>query len=435
MEENRRSFLQKMGAFAGALSLSGALNKLWAAEAQAHLDRLDRLSPEQAAHDEDFWAWIQQSFTTSPNILNLNNGGVSPQPKPVQDAMIRYYQLSNEAPSYYMWQTLDEGREPVRRDLARLAGCTPEEIAINRNSTEGLATIILGLRLKPGDEVVLTKQDYPNMIQAWKMREKRDGIKLNWVNFDLPSEDEDYLVNGYLNAITERTKVVHLTHIINWQGQIMPAKRIIEGAHARGCEVVLDAAHSFGHFQFSFADLNCDYSASSLHKWLCAPFGAGMLYVKKEKIANLWPIFSGPDPESSDIRKFENLGTRSFPIEMAVGQAVSFHEMIGGERKEARLRYLKNYWMEKAARIPGAKLHTSLKDKFSCAIGMVSLEGKTPAEVQNFLNKKKRIHTVSIDWENIKGVRITPHVYILPADLDYLVECLAECASLTELPK
>ncbi|HRF18564.1 MAG TPA: aminotransferase class V-fold PLP-dependent enzyme, partial [Chitinophagaceae bacterium] len=201
----------------------------------------------------------------SPALINLNNGGVSPAPKTVQDAMKRYYDLSNEAPSYYMWRILDQGREPLRKNLARLAGCSPEEIAINRNSSEGLETIIFGLQLKAGDEVVAAKQDYPNMINAYKQRELRDGIKMAWINLDLPSEDEDYLVRKYVNAFTPKTKLVHITHIINWNGQILPVKKIAAEAHKRGIEVVVDGAHSFAHFDFKIPDLDCDYFAASLH--------------------------------------------------------------------------------------------------------------------------------------------------------------------------
>ena len=418
-----------MGGAAGAMALIDPLSRLYEAELEEQSRRIKSLSPEAAATDEDFWGWVQQSYTVSPNIINLNNGGVSPQPKMVQDAMIRYYQYSNEAPSYYMWSVLDEGREQVRRDLARLAGCMPEEVAINRNSTEALDTIIMGIPLTAGDEVIISKQDYPNMINAWKYREKRDGVKLVWQNFNLPIENEEELISGYTSMFSEKTKVVHLIHIVNWMGQIMPVKKIIEAAHARGIEVVLDGAHSFAHFDYNLADLNPDYFGTSLHKWLCAPFGSGMLYVKKEKIAKLMPLFPGPDPTLDDIKKFEHLGTRSFPIEMAIGAAIRFHDVIGSERKEARLFYLKNYWAEKAAEIPGVKVHTSLKKGYSCAISLFSIEGMKPNEIREQLMKKYQIHSVAIEWENIKGVRITPNVYTTLTDLDKLVKAIRDMAN------
>jgi selenocysteine lyase/cysteine desulfurase len=311
----------------------------------------------------------------------------------------------------------------LRKNIAKLAGCDPEEIAINRNSSEGLETIIFGLQLKAGDEVVAARQDYPNMINAYKQREKRDGIKMVWINLELPSEDENYLVAQYVNAFTPRTKVVHITHIINWNGQILPVKKIAQEAHKRGIEVVVDGAHSFAHFQFTIPDLDCDYFASSLHKWLYAPIGSGMLYVKKDKIKTIYPLFAtSDDPLKEDIRKFENLGTRPFFIEQAIGKAIEFHDMIGSERKEKRLHYLKNYWMEKVKTIPKVRLNTSLHPGWGCAIGNVAVEGRKPAELDAFLFDKYKIHTVGIEWENIHGVRITPNVYTTTKNLDLLVE-------------
>jgi selenocysteine lyase/cysteine desulfurase len=303
-----------------------------------------------------------------------------------------------------------------------MAGCDAGEIAINRNSSEGLETVIFGLSLKAGDEIVAAKQDYPNMVNAWKQRELRDGIKMKWINLELPSEDEKYLVRQYVDALTPNTKLVHLTHIINWNGQILPVRKIADEAKKRGIEVLVDGAHSFAHFNFKIPDLNADYFASSLHKWLYAPIGSGLLYVRKEKIKNIYPLFAADDPMKDDIRKFEHLGTRPFFIEQAIGKAIEFHEMIGIERKEKRLHYLKNYWMEKVKEVSRVKLLTSLNPKWGCGIGMVAVEGKKPAELDNYLFANHKIHTTTIEWENIKGVRITPNVYTTTKNLDALVE-------------
>ncbi|MCW3117871.1 MAG: aminotransferase class V-fold PLP-dependent enzyme [Chitinophagaceae bacterium] len=420
---SRRKFLQKAGVFSTAALLSSLTKPAWSRNLDKALKNAEGLSATDLAGEEDFWYYIQQSFTVSPGIINLNNGGVSPAPKTVQDAMKRYYDYCNEAPSYYMWRILDQGREPLRKNLARLAGCDAEEIAINRNSSEGLETIIFGLQLKAGDEIVASRQDYPNVINAYKQRELRDGIKMIWVNLELPAENEDYLVKQYVNAFTLKTKAVNVTHIINWNGQILPVKKIAQEAHKRGIDVIVDGAHSFAHFDFKIPDLDADYFASSLHKWLYAPIGSGMLYVKKEKIKSIYPMFATSDsPLKDDIRKFENLGTRPFFIEQAIGKAIEFHEMIGSARKEKRLHYLKNYWMEKVKDVPKVKLNTSLNPKWGCAIGNVGIEGKKPGELDTFLLDKYKIHVVGIDWENIHGVRITPNVYTTIKNLDLLVE-------------
>lgn len=428
-ETNRRRFIKKAGIFSATAFFTSLAKPGWSRNLEAALRDAEGLSAADLATEEDFWYYIQQSFTVSPSIINLNNGGVSPAPKTVQDAMKRYYDYCNEAPSYYMWRILDQGREPLRQSLATLAGCDKEEIAINRNSSEGLETVIFGLQLKAGDEVVAAKQDYPNMINAYKQREMRDGVKMIWINLNLPSEDEDYMVRQYVNAFTSRTKVVHITHVINWNGQILPVKKIAAEAHKRGIEVVVDGAHSFAHFNFKIPDLDADYFAASLHKWLYAPIGSGMLYVKKSKIKTLYPLFAtSENPLKDDIRKFENLGTRPMFIEQAITKSLEFHDMIGSERKEKRLHYLKNYWFEKVKNIPRVKLNTSFDPKWGCAIGNVLVEGKKATELDTFLLDKYRVHTVSIEWENIHGVRVTPNVYTTLKNLDVLVEGIAAFA-------
>jgi selenocysteine lyase/cysteine desulfurase len=425
---NRRSFLQKAGQLSAATFLTSMTEPAWSRNLKRVLKESENFSPDQLASEDDFWYYIQQAFTVSPAIINLNNGGVSPAPKTVQDAMKRYYDFSNEAPSYYMWRILDQGRETLRKNLAKHAGCDAEEIVINRNSSEGLETIIFGLQLKAGDEIVAARQDYPNMVNAWKQREIRDGIKIKWVNLELPSEDEDYIIKQYIKAFTPQTKVVQLTHVINWNGQILPVKKIAQEAHKRGIETLVDGAHSFAHFDFKISELNADYFATSLHKWLFAPIGSGMLYVKKEKIKNIYPMFASDNPLKDDVRKFEHLGTRPFFIEQAISKALEFHEMIGIERKEKRLHFLKNYWMEKVKNVSKVKLHTSLHPKWGCAIGMVSVEGKKPVELDTYLFSNYKIHTTTIEWENIKGIRVTPNVYTTTKDLDLLVEGITKFA-------
>ncbi len=426
MASRRTFFRQTAAAATGALTLPQFLPETFARPVIAA--NAAQKSAAEWAQDEDFWSWVKSEYTVSPNLLNLNNGGVCPQPKVVQDAHIRFYQYANEAPSYYMWRILDQGREALRSKLADLAGCSSEEIAINRNSTEGLNTVIFGLNLKAGDEVILAKQDYPNMLNAWKQREKRDGIKLVYLNLDLPSENDDALAEQYVRAFTPKTKVVHITHMINWVGQVMPVRKIADEAHKRGIEVIADGAHSFALFDFKIPDLGADYFASSLHKWLSAPFGSGLLYIRQNKIRNVWALLSNNEPDGPDIRKFESLGTRSFASEMAIGTAVDFHNSIGTARKFARAHYLKNYWAERVRDIPGVTIHTSLKPEFAGAVALFSINGMKPGEIDGQLLNQYKIHTVGIDWENIHGVRVTPHVYHSPKDLDRLVAAITAIA-------
>ena len=429
MTNDRRVFLKQAATLAGAFSVNSLFNQAHAADWEKASQKINHLSPAQAALDEDYWSVIQRSYTVNPNIINLNNGGVSPSPLVVQQAVERYNQLANEGPSYFMWRIMDQGREPLREKLAGLAGVNPEEIAINRNATEALNTIILGLDFKSGDEVVGSKFDYPHMVRAYKQRAMRDGIVYNQVSLNLPSENDDELVKAYENAITSKTKLVHITHVINWVGQIMPVKKICDMAHAKGIEVIVDGAHSFGLMDFKIPDLGCDYFGTSLHKFLSAPIGSGMMWIKKEKIEKVWPLPSSSEPHSKDIRKFEELGTRSFPIEQGIGEAINFHEGIGSKRKEERIRYLKNYWALKVQHIPKVKLYTSLNAKYSCAICGVGIDGMTPAELDNALFSGYKIHVVGINIENISCVRVTPHVYTTLHDLDKFARAIEEIAA------
>jgi selenocysteine lyase/cysteine desulfurase len=425
----RRSFFQKTLGAASALSLTPLVSQAISEDISDALISLNQLSPLQAATDEDLWARMAQAYTVTPNILNLNNGGVSPQPKVVQDAVDRYYHLSNEAPTYYMWQILDKGREPLRRKLADLAGVSHEELAINRNTTEALGTFTWGIDMKRGDEIVMTKQDYPNMIHAWKQREMREGVKINWINLTLPVDNDEDVIKAYVDATTSKTKIWHITHLITWTGQILPAAKLCAEARKRGIISLVDAAHSFAHIDYKISDLNCDYFGTSLHKWLCAPFGTGLMYVRKPLIEKTWPIFPNDKPLSPDIRKFEALGTRSFAPEQAIGQAIDFHNAIGGKRKQERLHYLKRYWCDALTKNPRVKLHISLKPEYSCALGTFSIDGMDVGDISTRLFNEYGIHTVSIKWENINTVRVTPHVYTSTKDLDRFIDAVLKIAA------
>ena len=421
---DRRSFLKT--ALAGAFSANSLFHQAHAADWHDASTAVSHLDAGSVSQNEDYWSVIQRAYSVSPQIINLNNGGVSPAPIVVQQAVERYNQMTNEGPSYYMWQILDQGREPLRQKLAHLAGTSPEEIAIDRNSTEALNTIIYGLPFKAGDEVVGSKQDYPNMMNAYRQRAERDGIVYKQISFDFPIEDVDTMVKAYEQAITPRTKLVHITHLVNWVGQLMPVQQIADMAHAKGCEVIVDGAHSFGLLDFKIPDLHCDYFGTSLHKFLSAPIGSGMMWVKRDKIEKLWPLTCYGDPHSKDIRKFEALGTRSFPIEQGIGEAINFHEAIGSKRKQERVFYLKNYWATRVKDVPGVKLHTSLDPRFSCAICGVSIDGVAPRDLMNTLFDRYKIHTVSIDYEKIHCIRVTPHVYTTIGDLDKFVGAISE---------
>lgn len=427
----RKQFIKQLGLglMTGAFSANSLFNQLYAADIASANAKVKHRLPADVAEDEDYWSVIQRAYSGSPGIINLNNGGVSPSPIVVQEAVERYNKLVNEGPSYYMWEILDQGREPLREKLAQLGGCDIEEITFNRNATESLNTVIFGLDLMAGDEVVGSTLDYPNHMNAWKQRALRDGIVYKQLKFNFPIENDEEIVAAYEKAITPKTKIIHVTHVVNWMGQIMPVRKISDMAHRHGLEVMCDGAHSFALLDFKIPDLKCDYFSTSLHKFLSAPIGSGMMWVRRDKISKIWPLLGNGDPRSKDIRKFETLGTRSFPIEQGIGEAVNFQLAIGNKRKEDRIRFLKNYWAEQVVTIPKVKIKTSLKANYSCAICVVSIDGITPAEFGKLLFNRYKIHTVAIDYDIVSGVRVTPHVYTRLPELDKLVRAIGEIAT------
>jgi isopenicillin-N epimerase len=375
-------------------------------------------SPESLAADEDYWAEVRTAFTVDRNIINLNNGGVSPSPRVVQDALRRYLEFSNMAPVHNMWRVLEPQIESVRRGLARAFGCDPEELAITRNASEALEICQLGLDLKPGDEVLTTTQDYPRMITTWRQRERRDGIVLKFIRFPVPPPSLDDLAARFEQAITPRTRALLLCHMTNRTGQIFPVRKICRMARQRNIEVIVDGAHAFAHFPFQQADLDCDFYGTSLHKWLLAPHGTGFLYVRKARIPQLWPLMAAPASMSNDIRKFEEIGTHPAANHNAISEALTFHESIGVERKAARLRYLRDRWAHRLARLPKAKILHSPDPAQSCGLGFLGLEGIDPTKVAAALWEKHGILVVPISSDEYSGLRITANLYTTLEEID-----------------
>jgi isopenicillin-N epimerase len=406
----RRHFLRTAGVL--ALLRPDASHRVLAATVGSNRAAND------VARDEDFWREIQSAFTLDRNIINLNNGGVSPSPRVVQESMRRALEFSNIAPARTMWSVLEPEVETVRQRLAADFGCDPEEMAITRNASEALENVQQGLELKAGDEVLTTDQDYPRMITTWKQRERRHGIVLKTISFPTPPPSLDDLAERFERAITPRTKVIHFCHITNLTGQIFPVQRICQMARSRGIEAIVDGAHAYAQFPFKHADLDCDYYGTSLHKWLLAPHGTGFLYVRKSKIGKIWPLMAAPVEMTDNIRKFEEIGTHPAANHNAVADALEFHNAIGVERKAARLRYLRSLWTERLTRLPRVSTPTSSDPRQSCGIGLLTVEGKEPGPLADQLWEKYRILTVGIVHPQFKGLRITPNVYTTVQEID-----------------
>jgi isopenicillin-N epimerase len=388
--KSRRDFLSLAGKSLGLATLAvptlGALLK----EVEAASRSVAHLTPEQVAMDEDYWAVIQNSFTVTRGIVNLNNGGVSPSPRIVTEALVRYIWQQEDATAYTMWQLLEPQSETIRTGLAEMFGCDREEIAITRNASESLEILLMGLDFKPGDEILTTTQDYPRMLTTLRQRERREGLVLKMVKIPIPPRDLNEITAAFEKGMTSRTKLILVSHQVNITGQITPVKAICEMARAKGIETVVDGAHSYAQFDFQQKDLGCDYFGTSLHKWLYAPKGSGLLYVKRDSAAP----------------------------RLAIGEALLFHNGIGGKRKEARLRYLSRYWMNRLKDIPKVSFNTSFDPNQSCAIANVNIEGIEPTAIGSYLFNKHRVFTTPIVHEEFKGIRITPNVYTTLGELD-----------------
>jgi selenocysteine lyase/cysteine desulfurase len=414
----RRNFLALAGKGLGLAALSSATIASLLREVRAAGKRVAHLTPAQAAQDEDYWSVIQNSFSVTRGIINLNNGGVSPSPRIVTEALVRYLWQQEDATAYTMWQLLEPQSETIRTGLAELFGCDREEIAITRNASESLEVLLMGMDFKSGDEILTTTQDYPRMLTTLRQREQREGLKLKLIKIPIPPKDLGEITAAFERGITSRTRLILMAHQVNITGQITPVKAVCDLARARGIETIVDGAHSFAQFDFQQKDLGCDYFGTSLHKWLYAPKGTGLLFIKRDKIAKIWPLMAAEARQANDIRKFEEIGTHSAAPKLAIGEALLFHNGIGGKRKEARLRYLSRYWMNRLKDVPKVRFNTSFDPQQSCAIANVQIEGTNPSAIGSYLFDRHRIFTTPIIHEEFQGIRITPNVYTTLAELD-----------------
>lgn len=429
MDTSRRHFLKSIGLGIGSLSVFGLSAKNAHAELKKKLAKIRDSSPTEIAQDEDFWFYVQQAFDCDRSIINLNNGGVHPAPKIVMDAVHRYLDFANGAPVYNSWQVLRPRKELIRKKLADTFGCSPEEIAITRNVTEGMQIALLGLELNPGDELLTTTHDYPSMKYALLQREKREGVKVKMFPWRYPPKDIKELTDAFKKNITPKTKLIEVCHITNLTGQIFPIREICQMARKRGIEVVVDGAHAFGHFEFKQKDLDCDIYGANLHKWMMAPIGTGFLYVKKEKIKKIWPLFPALNPQGDDIRKFEHIGTHPDYLELAIGEALAFHHGIGGKRKEERMRYLRNYWAKALEKLPRVKILTHYDPEQSCGLGTFTVQGMDMAKLSQILFDKHKIYSITVGvppeeekGETVIGMRVTPSIYTALRELDMFID-------------
>lgn len=419
---HRREFLKNVvacGAF-GALALrDDALVRVQAAQKRA-----DGRAPTDVAADEDYWFDIQQAFAVDRSLINLNNGGVSPAPRIVQEAMRRHLEYMNQAPVRNMWTHQDPQVEHVRARLAHAFGASPDEIAITRNASEALETCLLGAPLAAGDEVLTTELDYPRMLNTIRQRAQREGVVLKTIPIQVPVQSADEVVNAFRAGITDRTRLILCCHVIFVTGQIFPVREICRLGRERGIPVVVDGAHAFAHIPFHRDDLECDYYGASLHKWLTAPVGTGMLYVRRERIASIWPLMAAPEGMADSIRKFEEIGTHPAANRLAIAEALLLYEALGGPRKAARLRYLRDRWARRLALDPRVSFCTRLEPEHGCGFATLRIEGVDPQKLATYLWERHKIIVVAIDYANVQGIRVSPNVYTTVGEIDQFASAI-----------
>lgn len=415
----KRSFLK-------GLALAGASIPFSASALDKWLQLAEKKTNSQLAADDDFWQGIRGKYRLKPDYINLENGYYNILPGEILENYIKHIREVNYQGSYYMRTVQFDNKKKMAAKVAALTGCSTEELILTRNTTESLDMVISGFPWQAGDEAIMAEQDYGAMLDMFKQVGQRQGVVNKVLSLPHHPASDEEIVNLYANAITPKTKLIMICHMVNITGQILPVRKICDMAHNKGVQVMVDGAHAIAHIHFSIPDLHCDYYGASLHKWLCVPLGVGILYIKKDHIPSIWPLLAESGRKPDDIGRLNHLGTHPVHTDLAISDAVDFYQKLGPERKESRLRYLQQYWSSKVRNLPHIVMHTPADPARSCAIANVGIKGMKPADMAATLLQKYKIYTVAIDGANVHGCRITPNVYTTTAELDVLVKALTE---------
>ena len=386
-------------------------------------------SQRKRLSEENFWKSIRKDYLLKKDYVNLENGYYCFIPQPTLNKYLEHVKRINFEGSYYMRNQLDLDKRKTAERLSNLVNCDKDELAITRNTTESLDLIISGFPWKKNDEAIFAMQDYGSMQEMFKLTAKRRGIVNKIISVPNQPENDEEIVSLYEQQITKKTKLIMVSHMINITGQILPVKKICEMAHSYNIDVLVDGAHCVGHIDVDIKDLNCDYYGSSLHKWLSAPLGTGLLFVKKEKISKIEPILAGHVHQRDNIMRLNHIGTHPVHSDLAINDAIDYLESIGIERKQNRLRYIQRYWSDKLRFKNNIIINTPTEIQRSCGIANIGVKNKTPDELSKILFNEYSIFTVAIDYANVKGCRITPNIYTSEEELDYFVESIIKIAS------
>jgi selenocysteine lyase/cysteine desulfurase len=418
---NKRSFLKN-------LAITGLASSASFKALSETIEKYQDIPAAQLASDEEFWLQIRSGYKLKPDYINLENGYYCFTPQETLEGYISMIREINYQGSWYFRTVQWDNKDKAAARLAKMFGGSSDEVAITRNATESLDVIISGYPWQEGDEAVFAEQDYGSIKNMFELTSRRFGMVNKIVNVPLHPQSDEEVVRVYEAAITPRTKLIMVSHMINITGQILPVKKICDMAHSYGVEVMLDGAHCIAHFDFRIDELNCDYYACSLHKWLSVPLGAGLLYVKKDKIKKIWPLMAPYELDHPNIKNLNHTGTHPVATDLAVNNAIDYFEKIGAKRKEERLRYLQLYWSDQVRNVPGIRVNTPADPSRSCGIANVGIEGMDPNDMAKTLMDKYGIYTVGIDYAGVVGCRITPNIYTTPSELDVFVSALKEMA-------
>ena len=419
----------KKRTFIKTAALSGIGASIGMDALAALFDSKKNVSAEILAADDAFWKKIRSQYLLKTDYINFENGYYNIIPQPTLEKYIQHIRDINLHGAYYMRTVQAENKNRMAAKLAEVAGCGSDELVITRNATEALDIIIAGQDWKAGDEAVMAIQDYGSMLDMFQQVANRYGVVLKKVSVPNHPKSDEEIVSLYENALTPKTKLMMVSHMINITGHILPIKKICAMAHRKGVKVLVDGAHAFAHIQYKIKDLDCDYYGTSLHKWLSVPLGSGFLYVKKENVATVWPLIGDGNGDLSNILRLNHTGTHPPATDLAIEDAIDFYNTMGAEKKEARMRYLQQYWTSRVKDLPNIMVNTPTENNRSCGIANVGIKGITPSALEKRLLKEHKIYTVAIDYANVQGCRITPNVFTSIEDLDVFVGALKKMAT------
>ena len=418
MSVSRRDFIHKSIA-------AGSLFPLFSMDYKKN-----RIDLNAKYRDEKYWNDVANMYHQNINFINLESGYFSPSPESVKNYWVDFVNEINESPSYYMRTRQTEMREKVRNKLANYAGIQSDELVLTRNTTESMNIIIQGIKLDKGDEILRTNLEYPNIIQALDMRERRFGTKVRIVDVPIHPKNQQEIVDKVIIAVNKKTKVILISHMVFLNGQVFPVKEVCAKARELGLETIVDGAHSFSHVDMDISEIGCDYYASSLHKWLGAPLGNGLLYVKKDNVRRLWPLYGDTAYEDDNIMKLEHLGTRPCSDQNGIIPAIDFNLEIGKKEKSKRLKFLQMRWASELKENKNIILNTPLGEGQSYGIANVGVKNLPPSNLADKLFDDHNIFTVPIDDDRgIRGVRVSPNLYSTVEDIDKFIEAMLKIAA------